>query len=103
MPVKKSPGPVPGDVCPADWLAHLRAWCQEPGPAPLLRFDTVPWPKYETLLELRPGLLRYWYEEKPLVKGRSAARLTKSDYLRLCPLLSGWHAYAPPTAEYQIL
>jgi hypothetical protein len=69
----------------------------------LARFDTIPWPTYEKLLQLRAGLLRYWYERKPLTKGRAPARITKSDYERLCPLLAGWHGYEPPTSEWQFL
>lgn len=91
------------DPCPAAWLDHLRAWCAEPGPAKLTRFDLVPWGKYEQLLDVRRNKVNLWLNQVAAGGNRGPVLLTRSDYLRLCPLLAGWHQYEPPTSEWQVL
>lgn len=98
MEEPKKRGPR-ADVCPSEWLAHLRAWCDVSGTHGLTRYHTVPWGRYETLLGMSTGKVGRWYKQQAGGGGRGAQQLTRTDYLELCPLLVGWHDYQPPTAS----
>lgn len=85
------------DACSPEWLAHLRAWCDEAGAGGLTRYQTVPWGKYEALLGLPTGKVGRWHKQQAAGgKTSEPLQLTHTDYVRLCPLLTGWHGYAPP-------
>lgn len=91
------------DTCPGAWLKHLRAWCEQPGASALTRVETVPWGRYETMLDLNKGKVLRWYRQAAGNGRGEPQQLTRTDYLRLCPLLAAWHEYEPPTVEWQIL
>ena len=111
--------PVLTPSCPAEWLEHLRTWCEatvdgtgrhwlaaktplEPDKS-FTRYETVPWTAYEKMLGLAAYRVVNWYRRKPAVSGDKPLSMSRAEYLALCALLAGWHGYEPPITDWQLL
>ena len=90
-----------------EWLVHLRRWGEAPArrrhPAYGANWQRVNVGALEAAAGARPGDLARWWNGTLRGAGQNPTRVSREDYLKLCPWLAAWYGYEPPTSEWQFL
>ncbi|MDO7885363.1 hypothetical protein [Hymenobacter cheonanensis] len=88
-----------------EWLAHLRKWgerlAKHKHPAHGTNWQRLNISALETAAVATPGCLTRWWNRTLRGAGQNEARISREDYLKLCPWLAAWYGYEPPTREWK--